>query len=223
MIQDGSNATRVMKPWGTTLAQAQAIAAQPESMTIYDKDGKVLYSPPLPSEIGGSPILFSNRGELQIMMHEYAVSLGITFQFGTRILEYFETDKSAGAVIDGERREYDGVIAADGVHSKARKYVSNIEQLPRTSGFAVYRCRFDRKLLAKSPLTKKYAESTEDSFQVWLGTDVHAILFIIAAAETAVIFCTHKVSNRLENTQKKNFNIPRIRTKWRSPGVLLEM
>lgn len=161
-----------------------------------------MYSPPLPSEVEGAPILFSNRGELQILMYEYAVSIGVKFQFGTRVQEYFETESGAGAIIDGKSEEFDGVIAADGVHSAARKYVSGIHQHPRTSGFAVYRCRFDRNRLAASPLTKKYAETDKDTFHVWLGTDVHAILFIIVAAETAVIYCTHKVSHYVQSVWK---------------------
>lgn len=195
MLQMGANATKIMMKWGDTLAKAKAIAAQPATMTIFNEHGKAMYSPPLPSEIGGAPNLFSNRGELQMLMYEYAVSIGVKFRFGTRVQEYFEDDNGAGAVIAGERVEFDGVIAADGVHSTARKYVSGINQHPRTSGFAVYRCRFDRSRLAASPLTKKYAETSEDTFHVWLGTDVHAILFIIVAAETAVIYCTHKVSH----------------------------
>jgi 2-polyprenyl-6-methoxyphenol hydroxylase-like FAD-dependent oxidoreductase len=199
MLQVGSNATRIMAKWGNVLEKAQAIAAQPATMTLFNKHGKAMFSPPLPSEIDGAPILFSTRGELQILMYEYAISLGIRFRFGRRVQEYFETENSAGAIIDGERIEVDGVIAADGVHSAARKYITNVHQHPRTSGFAVYRCRFDRSLLAGDPLTKSYAESDKDIFHVWLGTDVHAILFTIVAANTAVIYCTHKVSVHAEN------------------------
>lgn len=199
MLQVGSNATKIMMKWGDTLAKAQAIAAQPASMTIFNQHGKAMFSPPLPSEIEGAPILFSNRGELQILMYEYAGSIGVKFRFGTRVQEYFETQTGAGVVVDGERIDVDGVIAADGVHSSARKYITNVHQHPRTSGFAVYRCRFDRALLAANPLTKAYAETDKDTFHVWLGTDVHAILFIIVAAETAVIYCTHKASNWSED------------------------
>lgn len=194
MLQIGSNASKVMSNWGNTLQEAVKMSAQIDTMTMFDKNGKVLIQPPLPEEFEGSPILYSNRGMIQKLMYEKAVSLGIKFHFGVRIQEYFESEQGAGVLIDGRRLQADGVIAADGVHSTAREHVLEIHQRPRTSGFAVYRCCFPLELLAADPLTSSYAESKTDLFHVWLGPDTHAILFTMVASKSAVLFCTHKVS-----------------------------
>lgn len=183
-----------MKDWGNVLDQAVSDGAQATSMNIHDKWGKVLLKAPLPTEFSGFPVLYSNRGLLQRTIFEYANSLGIKFRLGARVKKYFDEEDRAGVYIEDERIEADAVIAADGVHSTARKHVIGIHQHPRTSGFAVYRTCFPLELLANDPLTKPFTEAKEDIFQVWLGTDVHAILFIIVSVQQAVIFCTHKVS-----------------------------
>lgn len=193
IIQVGSNATRVMSHWGNVLEQAVAESAQPKDMKMFDKTGRVLLHAPLPTEFSGFPVLYSNRGLLQRLILEYARSIGVEFRFGERVREYFEEKDGAGIVIGEERIKADGVVAADGIHSLARKHVIGIQQHPRTSGFAVYRTCFSLDLLANDPLTQPLTELKEDMFRVWLDTDVHAILFILAKVRQVVIFCTHKV------------------------------
>src|SRR5207249_2881452 len=112
-------------------------------------------------------VLYSNRGLLQRTIFEYASGLGIKFRLGCRVTKYFEEDNYAGVYVGDERIEGDAVIAADGVHSTARKHVIGIQQHPRTSGFAVYRTSFPLERLADNPLTKPFAESKRDIFKVW--------------------------------------------------------
>ncbi|KAH7068617.1 hypothetical protein FB567DRAFT_585047 [Paraphoma chrysanthemicola] len=210
MIQVGSNASRVMANWGKVLEQATNDSARPSFMTIFDKSGKELLKGPLPEGFGGFPVLYCNRGLLQASIFDYANSLGVKFRFGARVESFFDEARCAGVIIDGERVEADGVVAADGVHSAARKHVIGIQQRPRTSGFAVYRTCFPLELLANDPLTKPLLETKEDVFRVWLGTDVHAILFVLAAVKQVVIFCTHKDTFEVEES-------------WTNPGDLDDM
>ena len=182
-----------MSNWGDVLQSAVAESAQPGDMKMRDSSGKLLLHTPLPTEFGGFPVLYSNRGLLQRLILNHARSLGIKFRFGVRVKQYFEEEHSAGVIVDGERLEADGIIAADGIHSTARKHVIGIQQHPRTSGFALYRTCFPLDRLANDPLTKPLTEAKKDVFQVWLGTDVHAILFVTVSVQQVVIFCTHKV------------------------------
>ncbi|KAH7110711.1 hypothetical protein EDB81DRAFT_831495 [Dactylonectria macrodidyma] len=205
IIQLGSNATRVMAGWGSVLQKEVEVSGQPRLMAIHDKAGKSLLEAPMPTEFDGFPVLYSNRGLLQRLILEHANSLGIKIRFGVRVKEFFEQDDSVGIVVDGERLEADAVIAADGIHSTARKHVIGIHQHPRTSGFAVYRSCFPLDLLANDPLTKPLTEVKEDTFRVWLGSDTHAILFITVAVRQAVIFCTHKDTYEVEES-------------WSNPG-----
>ncbi|KIW24251.1 uncharacterized protein PV07_09979 [Cladophialophora immunda] len=140
------------------------MSGQPDFMTIHDKKGRIVFQPPMPSELGGSPILFSNRGAIQKPMDEYAVLLGIPFRFGARITEYQEHDYHASVLVQGSWVSADAIIAADGIHSTARKHAIGISQHPRTSGFAVYRTIFPLSRLADEPLTEKYTESCKGTF-----------------------------------------------------------
>ncbi|KAI8648301.1 FAD-binding-3 domain-containing protein [Fusarium sp. Ph1] len=210
IIQLGSNATRVVRNWGDVLAEETRVSGKPSSMTIADKLGKTLLQAPMPTEFDGYPVLYSNRGSLQRLIFDHAKSLGIEFRFGTRVESYFEQDDCAGVVVGGERLQADAVIAADGIHSTARKHVIGIHQYPRTSGFAVYRSCFPFDLFANDPLTKPQTEVKEDSFKVWLGTDIHAIMFITVAVRQAIIFCTHKDTYEVEES-------------WSNPGDIKEL
>ncbi|KAM5355001.1 hypothetical protein ACJ41O_001647 [Fusarium nematophilum] len=199
-----------MSHWDDILKQAVANGAQVDTMSILDKSGKLLLQSPLPTEFGGYPVLYANRGLLQRTIFEYASGLGIKFRLGSRVKKYFEEGNCVGVYVDDERIEGDAVIAADGVHSTARKHVIGIKQHPRTSGFAVYRTCFPLERLADNPLTKPYAESKKDIFKVWLGPDVHAILFITVDVQKATIFCTHKDTYEVEES-------------WSNPGDLDDM
>ena len=182
-----------MSKWGNVLESIQADSAQPPTMTLFDRSGKELLTAPLPSHFDGFPVLFSNRGFIQKHIFDYAVSIGVKFHFGSRVQSYFEDETGAGVVIRGEHVKADGVIACDGIHSTARKYITGSQQKARTSGFAVYRSWFPLDGLANNPLTRRFAESKKDEFYVWLGPDTHVILFTTISVRGAVIFCTHKV------------------------------
>lgn len=162
-------------------------------MTLHNSQGEVILEAPLPSDFDGFPILYSSRGHAQKVLYEHAVEIGVEFQFDARVSEYFEEDDHAGIRVGDERLTADGVIAADGVHSTARKYVTGKQEHPRTSGFAVYRAWFPLDALARDERTRHFTELKEDLFHVWIGADVHAILVINVALKGVTVFCTHKV------------------------------
>lgn len=193
MIQIGSNATRVMSRWGNVVKDIQALSAQPPTMTMFNTEGKELLCVPLPKEFDGHPVLFSNRGYIQKTIYEYACSIGVKFHFNSRIRSYSETAESATVSIGDGGICADGIIACDGIHSAARKYITGAQQMARTSGFAVYRSWFPLDRLANNPITKRFTESKDDEFYVWIGPYIHVILFTTIAVRGAVVFVTHKV------------------------------
>ncbi|PNP73559.1 hypothetical protein FNYG_13104 [Fusarium nygamai] len=129
--------------------------------------GERILEAPLPPTIGGFPVLFPSRGLVQQLIYNYAVELGVKFRFGFRVIQFHEDDDSAGVYIGGELLKADAVIGADGVHSKARQFVTGKADAPRTSGGAVYRAYFDLDLLANDPLTKHLVEADRDLFLLW--------------------------------------------------------
>lgn len=163
-------------------------------MTYWNFKGDKILDAPLPAEFSGFPILYCSRGETQNIFYDYAVSIGVKFRLGIRVSNYFEEDNCSGIIVGDERIEADGVIAADGIHSLARTFLTGKPQKPQTSGFAIYRAWFNLDSLADDPITKFLADSRRDEFHVWLGKDTHAIVLTNVALRALVCFVTHKVS-----------------------------
>lgn len=182
-----------MSKWGNVLEQAKQRASILPEMTFFDHKGNKVLTAPLPLDFEGFPILFTSRGEMQVLFYKYAVSIGIKFHFDSRITKYFEEDTVAGIYCGYERFEADGVISADGVHSLGRTIVTGHPQRPKGSGFAIYRAWFSLDDLANDPMTKHYSETDRDMFHVWLGTNTHAIVLTNIALRALVVFVTHKV------------------------------
>lgn len=208
-----------MSKWGDVVKEIQAISSQPPTMTMYNKDGKELLTAPLPKDFDGHPVLFSNRGYIQKVIAEYAQSLGVKIRLNSRVSSYFENADSAGVAIGDQILTADAIIACDGIHSTARKYILGAQQFARTSGFAVYRSWFPLDRLAGDPLTERFANSTVDEFYVWIGPDIHVILFTTIAVQGAVVFVTHKVSTPFLTLHGRLISAFRILTRWKSRGV----
>ena len=189
-----ANATRIMAQWGDVLEKAQDMASSPSQMIMQDQNGEVLLSQDLPASYEGFPNMIAHRGETQRIMFEYAQSLGVEFEFDSRVTDYFEDNDGAGVVVNGERHAARGVIATDGIHSRARTYVSGNQSASESSGFAVYRSWFALDRLKNDPLTKPFTESEKDQWFVWIGRDIHAIVLTNIALQKCVCFCTHRVS-----------------------------
>jgi len=133
-------------------------------------------------------------------MYQYALSLGVEFTFNARVSEYFEEDGCAGIINVGQKHTADFVIAADGVHSKGRAYVTGIADKAKKSGFAVYRSWFSLDRLAGHPLTAYMAESKKDLFAIWIAEDTHAILTTNVNLQTCTCFATHKDNTDIEES-----------------------
>lgn len=197
VIMVGSNATRIIASWDTKLMdEIWKMSAQPEALRIQDKHGKVLLNQPLPKMYDGFPNIYTNRTRLQNMLYDHAVSLGVDFNFGVRVTDYFEDDDSAGISINGIKHTADAVLVADGVHSKGRHFVTGVQDKALKSGFAVYRSWFPLDRLNDHELTKGIAQSNQDQFAIWIAEDIHAILTTNVKLGTCTCFATHKVTIR---------------------------
>ncbi|KAJ3547719.1 hypothetical protein NM208_g1364 [Fusarium decemcellulare] len=194
VIQIPANATRLMSRWGKVIETVAGISACPEVLKIQDKSGKALLDQPLHTGYDGFPNLYSPRGKVQELMHDHAVSLGVEIKFGTTVTEIFDTDSEAGVVADGNTYKADLIIAGDGVHSKARSYVTGISDRPKKSSFAVYRSWFPLSLLQQDPLTADLLKSGKDLFQIWIAEDTHAILTTNNPLQSATCFDTSDIS-----------------------------
>lgn len=189
-----ANGTRLMSRWGDVLEKIVQISASPDTMTIMNKDGKVLLDQQLHTDFDGFPIVYGHRGRIQQTFSDYAISLGVEIKWGASVSEVFEDEASAGVIAGGQKYEADFVVAADGVHSKSRSYVVGTVDRPKKSGFAVYRSWFPLQLLQDDPVTQEIANSDKPLFKIWIAEDTHGILTTNPALQSATCFVTHKVS-----------------------------
>jgi flavin-dependent dehydrogenase len=162
-------------------------------MRCQNQLGETLLEQPLPVEYGGYPSLYCNRGLVQRIMYDHAVSLGAEITFGTRITRVFDNAQEAGVYVGDQKVVADAVVVADGVHSKGRAYVTGVVDKPKASGFAVYRSWFPLKALGGDPLLEEFVSSKKSIFRVWIGANTHGIVLTNPKMQTCVCFCTHKV------------------------------
>lgn len=171
-----------------------AVASQPGHMDLMDKHGKLLLRQEVEQESHGWPNAYGYRGHTQNVLFQFCKQVGVKFVYNAAINEYFETDKAGGVVVDGVRHEADLVIGADGIHSKARPFVTGKIDRPKPSGFALYRAWFPLDVLRRNPKTKHIADDPEPWFNCWLWEDTHAIITTNKVLDRGTCFATHRVS-----------------------------
>jgi 2-polyprenyl-6-methoxyphenol hydroxylase-like FAD-dependent oxidoreductase len=193
VLQLAANASRIIGNWGNALEEIKLSAASPAHLRCQNKEGEILIDQELPLDFNGFPNLYCNRGGVQKVMYNYAVSLGVEVNFGSRITRVFDDADSAGIFVGDEKVVADFVVVADGVHSKSRGYVTGITDKPQASGFAVYRSWFSMDEIRDEPLLQEIVNSKTDLFQVWIGLNTHGIVTTNVKLQTVVCFCTHKV------------------------------
>ncbi|OQV09307.1 FAD binding domain-containing protein [Cladophialophora immunda] len=191
-VQIPSNATKTLSKWGDVLGEIAKDSAQPKFLECQNSQGTLLVKQVLPGQYDGYPILYPSRGRAHKIMFEYAKSIGVEVQFGTRISRYFENEHEAGVFVGDEQFTADAVIAADGVHSKARAIITDNPESSRSSGFAAYRCWFPVKALPDIPLLDDIINAKEDRYWTWIGPDVHALVMTNVKMQWLACFCTHR-------------------------------
>ena len=139
------------------------------------------------------PVFNGHRGELHEVVFRHAQSLGIPINLGCRVKEYFENESEAGIVLqDGTKVSGDVVLGSDGVRSKARELVLGYEDKPKSSGYAIFRAWFPNDDMMADPETRHFCENG-DTFQGWIGPDVHFLFSTIKGGKDCCWVMTHKV------------------------------
>ncbi|KAF9894564.1 hypothetical protein FE257_006449 [Aspergillus nanangensis] len=211
-----SNAAKVINRWGNGIV-AENLAPLlnlVDKMDIYDSSGEFLLESPM-SGYGDGQGYPCHRGELAMTLYNYALTLeGIEFRLGHHIIDYWESETQAGVDIDGERLAADCVIAADGVHSKARRHITGDDGKPHSSGYAMYRAWFGTEDVAADPEAQWVLENTQrgdrDNTSVYIGADIHVMVGTAKGGKEVFWMCTHKDSFEISES-------------WSFPGKVDEM
>ncbi|KAK0640555.1 hypothetical protein B0T16DRAFT_430723 [Cercophora newfieldiana] len=213
IISFGANGGRIYHRWSNGEVARRmrklCIDLSDYGFRIHKYDtGEVVHhqrSPPGPDD---APIFNGHRGELHEVVFNYARDeLGIPIHLGQHVDEYFEDEHQAGIVLkDGQKVYADIVIGADGVRSKARELVLGYVDKPKSSGYAVWRAWFSNKDMIADPRTKEFCENG-DTFNGWIGPDVHFLFSTIKGGSDCCWVLTHKDEHDIDES-------------WSFPGKL---
>jgi 2-polyprenyl-6-methoxyphenol hydroxylase-like FAD-dependent oxidoreductase len=200
IISFGSNAGRIFRRWGvdgsiTKKMRTLSIDLVNHGFKIHKYTGEHIITQKTPPMDPEAPVFNGHRGELHEVLFNYARDdLQIPIHLGNRVEKYFEEPDRAGIELaNGEKVWGDLVIGSDGVRSKARELVLGYFDKPKSSGYAVFRAWFSNKDMIADPETAKFCNNG-DTFQGWIGQDVHFLFSTIKNGSDCCWVLTHKVS-----------------------------
>lgn len=103
---------------GKVHEKASQIVCNYTAHNILTHKGDFILSHPMKGYSNGSGYT-ARRGEMMAVMFEYFQKLGIELHTNADVREYFETEQSAGVVVNGQNWVADVVICADGVRKSS--------------------------------------------------------------------------------------------------------
>ncbi len=176
-LQIAPNCTRILHDYGL-LDRVREVGVRPEEMVMKDAvDGSVLTR----LDLGdlerryGFPYLVIHRSDLHAILLEACRTIGVDLVNDTRVEGYENTTRGARVLLDGGRtEEAEVVIAADGLHSVARRLV--IEDEPVSSAYVAYRAALPFEQVRKNHV------STRDVV-VYVGPRCHFVQYPLRGGE----------------------------------------
>ncbi|RYN82724.1 hypothetical protein AA0120_g9380 [Alternaria tenuissima] len=215
IITFGPNAGRIFARWsdGRVARDMRSISIDltEYGFNIHKWDtGEIVINQKTPPRDEKAPNFNGHRGELHEIVFNYAKEIGVEINLGQRVEKYWEDEKEAGIVLeDGTRVAGDLVVASDGVRSKARTLVLGYEDKPKSSGYAVWRAWFSNKDMMADPETKQFCDNG-DTFNGWIGPDVHFLFSTIKNGTDCCWVLTHRDSHDIDES-------------WSFPGYLKDV
>ena len=191
-----------------------SIDLQTYGFNIHKWTGELICNQASPPRVEETPVFNGHRGELhQILFNHAKDDLGIPIHLGQKVTGYFEEADHAGITIastDSSQADRtvtaDIVIGSDGVRSAARTLVLGYADAPKSSGYAVFRAWFDGKDMLADPETAHFCNNG-DTFNGWIGPDVHFLFSTIKNGSDCCWVLTHKDEHDIDES-------------WSFPGKL---
>lgn len=172
IISFDPNGSKAFERWPGVIEAMEPIIRQTTWLDLYHYKGEFVTRQSFADEKSWGRRINGHRGQLHSIIYKHAQARGIDIRLGQRVTDYFENDKEAGVVANGQRITAEVVVAAEGVRSRGRKIVLGSEDNPKSSGYAVYRAWFPATELAKNPKTRHLVTSG-DTHQGFIGPDIH--------------------------------------------------
>ncbi len=208
IISFDPNGSKPFERWPGVIAAMEPIVRQTSWLDLHHHQGEFVTRQSFAHESPWGRRINGHRGELHRIIYKHAQARGIDIRLGHRVTDYFEDDKQAGVVVNGNRISGYVVIAGEGVRSRGRKIVMGFDENPKSSGYAVYRAWFPADDVARNPLLKHLVENG-DSHHGFIGPDVHFLTSSIKGGKEINWVFTHIDDGNIEES-------------WQFPGKVEE-
>lgn len=206
IISFDPNGARLFERWPGVIDAMWKVARKTSWLDLYHWKGDFVTRQDFANEKSWGPRINGHRGELYDIIYQHAKDRGLDMRFGQRVTDYFEDDKKAGVVVNGERMEADVVVAAEGVRSRGRKIVLGFDDKPKSSGYAVYRCWFSADAIKENKLIKHLVVNG-DTHSGYIGPDLHFLVSSLKDGKEFNWVFTHVDDGNIEES-------------WQFPGKI---
>lgn len=173
-VQLSPNGTRLLSKWGLGDI-LDPVLTSPRALQIHNLNGEILASrDDYAEEILRRyqfPLWTLHRVDLQRGMTRRAIDLGVQIRYSSRIID-IDSSKTTITFVNGEKRQGDLVIVADGTWSTLRGKVPGQDIIPRPTGYAAYRITVDRRQVQDRDLLDLMSSSQR---RLWTSKDSYAI------------------------------------------------
>lgn len=178
-IQIPPNSTRVLKQLGI-LDAVKSHSIQPERLLLRSyRDGSILTHQSLIPNMEatyGAPWLLIHRANLQKVLAQEALNLGVKIQFGVQITSLGRSSllirASKGAVIQA-----DAILGADGLHSMCRSEIQADSESVLVTNDTAYRITIKAEDMLKDEKLSKLLEIPV--INAWLGPSAHVVSYTL--------------------------------------------
>jgi 2-polyprenyl-6-methoxyphenol hydroxylase-like FAD-dependent oxidoreductase len=153
----------------------------------YTSSGKLIGGPfhgGSADDPGPALLTLTDRERFVKYLVEFLGHLNIPIQYDSRVVDYSEDKnlkKSFAVTAAGETLEADLIVAADGVGTKSWKLIAKERQLPKPSGFSIFRGSIPASSYLQNPILREEFGEMDKGYghvRFYLGQDSHAVVVV---------------------------------------------
>jgi salicylate hydroxylase len=180
-LQITPNASQLLHAWGLE-AVVEKVAAEPTFLAVHRySNGKILamekdFNLKMRAKYR-APFLDLHRVDLQKILYERAVDLGVTVQLGERVAKVFP-ESSEIITESGRKCAGDLIVGADGLWSRCRESLLGQKDSPLPTGDLAYRIVLNLDQITDLELREWVSKP---SVHFWIGPKAHAVGYSLRA------------------------------------------
>ena len=160
----------------------------------------------------GAPFLDMHRVDLQKILYERAIHLGVTVRLGVRVAKVFP-DTSEIITESGEKDAGDLIVGADGLWSRCRESLLGQKDSPLPTGDLAYRIVLTLDQISDPDLRDWVSKP---SVHFWVGPNSHAVGYSVRAGTmyNLVLLCPDDLPKDVARQAGSVGEMRNLFTKW---------